>query len=53
MNCSTLVPDDQRGLVGVETHAADWGIDLEQSLTLLGTTSEGGRGEDGEENNRH
>ncbi len=41
----TLISHDERGLVGVQTHARDRSIDLEESLTLLGATAggEGGR----------
>ena len=36
VNGSTLVPHDEGGLVRVETHTRHRGIDLEQTLTLLG-----------------
>ena len=39
VNGPTLIPHNERGLVGVETHAVHWSIHLEQPLTLLSSTS--------------
>ncbi len=36
VNGPTLVPHDEGGLVGMETHTRHRGIHLEQTLTLLG-----------------
>ncbi len=43
----TLISHDERGLVGVQTHARDRSIDLEEPLTLLGATAGGGGGREG------
>ena len=39
---AALVPHDEGGLVGVEAHARDGRVDLEQPLTLLRVASGGG-----------
>ena len=47
---ATLVSDNESRLVGVETHAGHWRVDLKQSLALLGlTTRREGRSEEGRE----
>ena len=38
VNGATLIPNNESGLVGVEAHAVDWSIDLEQPLALLSST---------------
>ena len=39
---AALVPHDEGGLVGMEAHACDGRVDLEQPLTLLRMASGGG-----------